>query len=100
MSHVDAITSTLLGKPLVKSPVWELWNDDGHYADYGHWIPDSNGYGARLRITLDLEDSTAYMTLVVDNEYGDTFVEQGSISIPWDVAVSMTNHTFTGFPTD
>lgn len=98
----DAITQALLPKPtpphanvpLVPNPVWECVSSDSEYTDYEHWIPDVNGYGARLRISLCHETRTAYATAVIDDQFGERYIEdQVPGDLPWAVALAMTQHT-------
>ena len=65
---------------------WYLENEDGEYRDYALDIPDTNGHGGRLCLTLNADKGTAYMVIVLDDESGARFVEKdipGGVPMAW-----------------
>jgi hypothetical protein len=105
LSLRDAVAEALLPKPtqppkngpLVPKPtvVWECVNDAFDYSDYEHYVDDVNGYGVRLRISLHHEYATAYVTLIIDDEHGERYLEGTISKLPYAVAAAMTNHPTT-----
>ena len=75
-------------------PVWELIQEIDEFVDYEYYLPDVNGLGMRLRITLNLDDYEASLNLIGDTEDGDQQFERTDIRIPWDYALQVTNHSF------
>ena len=70
---------------------WYLENVEGEYRDYSLDFPDMNRHGGRLRLTLDTNEGTAYMVLVLDDEDGTRFVEADIVSkvpMAWAKAVT------------
>lgn len=76
---------------MTKNP-WVFIQECDEYTDYETYVPDHGGYGVRLRVCFNVDDHSAWMELVVDDENGSVFVERHSIPIPWDVAAAMTGH--------
>lgn len=70
---------------------WYLENIEGEYRDYSLDFPDMNGCGGRLRLTLDTNDGTAYMVLVLDDDTGTRFVEADvvkQVPMEWAKAIA------------
>lgn len=91
----DTVKALLLSKQPPASGVWQLVGSDSEYSDYEYYVPDVNGYGARLRISLAHKDRTAWVTVVIDDQDGERYIEDAVPGeLPWVVAVAMTQHTF------
>ena len=71
---------------------WHLEQDFDEYRDYTLSFPDVNGYGGALRLSFSLESGTAYMTLTLDNQDFDRFVDGeqilNSVPLEWANAVA------------
>ena len=69
---------------------WELEQHFEQYRDYELEIPDVNEHGGRIRLTIDTEERKAYITLTLDNEDEEIFLEGVSVDVPlpWAIAVA------------
>lgn len=76
---------------------WNLVHVAAPYSDYETSIPDANGFGVLLLLTLDDELSRAWISVVVDDKNGDRFGE-GDVPVQWDAAVAMTGHRILSAP--
>lgn len=69
---------------------WELVQKHEEFLDYELPIPNVRGHGGRIRLTIKTEEKKAYITLVLDNDYGDEFLtkEIADVSLSWALAVA------------
>ena len=76
---------------------------DAPYRDYTLYLPDVNKHGGQLRLSFDLEGGYAYMSIVLDDEDGTRFVEEGWINrvpLAWANAIASGVDGFTMTPTE
>lgn len=82
-------------------PVWEMVNDErdtgsGGYADcytdYEHYVPDVNGVGVKLRVSIctDGDKRTATLSVLADSDTGE--FGEASMPLPLVAALAMTGH--------
>lgn len=89
----DKVKSLLLAAQPKAGGVWQCVGDDSEYSDYEHFVPDVNGYGARLRITLAHSSRTCWVSVVIDDQDGERYIENSVPGeLPWEVAIAMTQH--------
>jgi hypothetical protein len=71
---------------------WHLEQVVDEYRDYQLDFTDVDGYGGALRLSFNLNEGTAYMTLTLDNDSGDRFVDEklvvNSVPLEWATAVA------------
>ena len=80
---------------------WYLENNTFDYRDYSLDFPDVNGHGGRLRLTFSLDDGTAYVTVVLDDEDGTRFVDgevSQKVSLAWANAIASGVDGYTMAP--
>lgn len=76
---------------------WTLEQIADEYRDYDLPIPDVNGHGMRMRLTIDTAVRRAYLTLTLDNEDCDCFVDGECLDVPlpWALAIAQGTDGFT-----
>lgn len=60
------------------------------YEDYDAYLPDSDGIGVILRLTLIPYEQRAYMSFRINDINGDDYGESRGTNVPWDIAVRMS----------
>ena len=81
---------------------WRFENEGDGYIDYDFGLPDMNGHGGRLRLTLNCNNGTAYMVIVLDDMNGTEHMEHCTSPIPlaWANAIASGVDGFTLTPTE
>lgn len=77
---------------------WHLEQNTFDYRDYSLDLADANGHGGRLRLTFSLDDGSAYVTLVLDDEDGTRFIDgemSRKVSLVWANAIAQSVDGFT-----
>ena len=90
-----AIADALEAASAEPLPVWDCENaEPGGYHDYAYYLPDANNIGGRIRITINDEDGSAWLSFLGTDEPGDEWCE-GSIEIGKpQMAAQMVGHPF------
>lgn len=66
---------------------------DATYRDYTLYLPDVNKHGGQLRLSFDLEGGYAYMSIVLDDEDGQRFIDGATMS---DIPLAWANAIASG----
>jgi hypothetical protein len=76
----------------MKRRTWSFVQENEFYVDYDHRVPDVESFGVRLTLTFNKETRTAYMLVLLDNDFGEDIAEGEMHGIPWAVACAMTGY--------